>query len=88
MVISITDPDALAEELCIAKIIAMDAKDLIKHGWFRNVQDKTRSLLHIIEGKVKGEPRVFHKFLAVLTVIPGLSELASRLFSSYSKFMK
>ena len=85
---SITDPDALAEEVCRANIIGTDAKDLImKYVRFGSVQDKTRSLLQIIEGKVKGQQCVFHEFRVVLTVVPGLSELASRLSSSYSRFM-
>lgn len=88
MVTSITDPDALADELYRADIIGCEAKDVIvEYLSFSNVQEKTRSLLQIIEGKVKGQPCVFHKFRAVLTVIPELSELASRLISSYSKFM-
>ena len=87
MVSSIKDPDALAEEVCRVNIISPDMKDVIvKYCCFGNVKDKTRSLLQIIEGKVKGQPNCFHHFLATLRSSPDLSQLASVLQGSHGEF--
>jgi hypothetical protein len=44
-------------------------------------------LLQLIEGKVKSDPSHFHKFLAVLRSLPGLSQIASRLQASYGGYI-
>jgi hypothetical protein len=82
MVESIKDPDALAEAACRANLISADMKDMIVV--FHDSQAKTRSLLQIIEGKVKNDCNLFHKFLTVLRILH-LTELVSRLQDSYSK---
>jgi hypothetical protein len=85
MVRSIKDPDVLAEAACRADLISADMKDMIVG--FSDQQAKTRPLLQLIEGKVKGHPPYFHHFLAVLRSLPGLSELASCLQASYGGFI-
>ena len=88
MVSSIKDPDALAEGVCRVNIISLDAKDdIIKDNYFGNVKAKTRSLLQSIEGKVKGQPSCFHRFLTALRSSPDLSQLASILQGSYGEFI-
>ena len=88
MVQSIKDPDALAEAACRANLIGPDVKDVIvQYGCFSDAQAKTRSLLQIIEGKVKGHSNYFHQFLAVLRNLPRLTQLASRLQASYGGFV-
>ena len=88
MVQSIKDPDALAEAACKANLISTDMKDMIVvYGCFSNAQAKTRSLLQIIEGKVKGHSNSFHQFLALLRNLPGWTKLVSRLQASYGKFV-
>ena len=87
MITSITDPDALAEAASEANLIHPDVKEMVLHGCFADVQAKTRSLLQIIEGKVKGQPYFFHHFLAVLRSLPRLSLLVSHLLSSYGRFV-
>ena len=85
---SIKNPDALAEAACSAKLLIPELKDVIvSHGCFADTQAKTRSLLQIIEGKVKGEPIIFHQFLAILRRLPGLSQLASQLQENYGTYM-
>ena len=86
MVESIKDPDALAEAACSAELLTPGVKDVIVlHGCFADTQAKTRSLLQIIEGKVKGQPNVFHQFLAILRTLPALSQLALHVQASYGK---
>ena len=85
MVQSIKDPDALAEAACRANLVSTDMKDTIVV--FSDAQAKIRSLLQIIEGKVKGHSTYFHQFLAVLRNLPGLTRLASRLQASYGEFV-
>ena len=88
MVSSIKDPDALAEGVCRVNIISLDTKDdIIKDDYFGNVKAKTRSLLQSIEGKVKGQPNCFHRFLTALRSSPDLSQLASVLQGSYGEFV-
>ena len=88
IVTSVTDPNALAEEACRVNLISADVRDVFtKCCHFGSIQDKTRSLLQAIERKMKGQSSVFHQFVAVLKILPGLSELASRLHSSYCRFM-
>ena len=60
-------------------------KDMIVD--FSDAQAKIRSLLQIIEGKVKGHSTYFHQFLAVLRNHPGLTWLASRLQASYGRLI-
>ena len=85
MVTSIKDPDALVAAACKADLVSsQDTFSLLRGGgWSGDAQAKTRSLLQIIEGKVKGEPVIFHQFLAVLRKLPGLSELASQVLANY-----
>ena len=83
MVSSIKDPDALAEEVCRVNIISSDVRDVL--SFFGDAEAKTRSLLQIIEGKVKGQPNCFHHFLAALRSIPDLSQLASVLLHSHGE---
>ena len=85
MVSSIKDPDALAEEVCRVNIISSDVGDVITVSFFGDAEAKTRSLLQIIEGKVKGQPNCFHHFLAALRSIPDLSQLASVLLYSHGE---
>jgi hypothetical protein len=85
MVESIKDPDALAEAACRANLISADM--IVVYGYFHDAQAKTRSLLKIIEGKVKSHSTYFHLFLAVLRNFSGLSQLASRLQASYGGFV-
>ena len=88
MVQSIRNPDVLAEAACSANLLIPELKDvIISHGCFADTQAKTRSLLQIIEGKVKGEPIIFHQFLAVLRKLPGLSQLASQVQANYGMCM-
>ena len=88
MIQSIEDPNALAEAACRANLIGTDVKDVIvKYGCFSDVQAKTRSLLQIIEGKVKGHSTFFHQFLSVLRNLPRLTKLASCLQASYGGFI-
>jgi hypothetical protein len=82
MVESIKDPDAVAEAACRADLVSTDMKDMIVG--FSDPQAKTRSLLQMIEGKVKNDCNLFHKFLAALRSLR-LTELVSRLQNSYSK---
>lgn len=84
MVESIKDPDALAEAACRVNLVSADMKDMIVS--FGDAQAKTRPLLQLIEGKVKGHSPCFHQFLAVLRSLPGLSQLASHLQASYGGF--
>ena len=83
MVSSIKDPDALAKEVCRVNIISSDVRDVL--SFFGDAEAKTRSLLQIIEGKVKGQPNCFHHFLAALRSIPDLSQLASVLLHSHGE---
>ena len=85
MVQSIKDPDALAEAACRVDLIDAGIKDMIVA--FRDVEAKTRSLLQIIEGKVKGHSIHFHLFLTALRSLPRLTRLASRLQASYGEFI-
>ena len=88
MVECITDPDALAEAACRANLISTDMKDMIVvYGYFNDAQAKIRSLLKIIEEKVKGHSTYFHLFLAVLRSLPGLTQLTSHLQTSYGEFI-
>ena len=88
MIQSIEDPNALAEAACRANLISTDVKDVIvMYGCFNDVQAKTRSLLQIIEGKVKGQSTFFHQFLSVLRNLPRLTKLASCLQASYGGFI-
>ena len=82
IVTSIKDPDALAEAACSVSLISPDA--LVTYRFITDVQAKTRSLLQIIEGKVKDERYFFHQFLAVLRNLR-LIELASHLQDSYGR---
>ena len=85
MVESVKDPDALAEAACRASLVTADMKDMIIG--FSDAQAKSRSLLQLIEGKVKSHSIHFHQFMAVLMNLPGLNQLASRLQASYGRFM-
>ena len=82
MVESIKDPDALAEAACKADLISKDV--IVVYGCFHDAQAKTRSLLQIIEGKVKNDCNLFHKFLTMLGSLR-LTELVSRLQDSYGR---
>ena len=85
MVTSIKDPDALAEAACRVNLISPDA--LVTYRYITDTQAKTRSLLQIIEGKVKGHSNFFHEFLTVLRRLPGLSQLVSLLLESYGRLI-
>ena len=85
MVESIKDPDALTEAACRASLVSADMKDMIIG--FSDAQAKTRSLLQMVEGKVKSHSIHFHQFLAVLRKLSGLNQLASRLQASYGGFV-
>ena len=85
MVESIKDPDALAEAACRASLVSAGIKNMIIG--FSDAQAKTRSLLQVIEGKVKSHSIHFHQFVAVLRNLPGLNQLASRLQASYGGFI-
>ena len=85
MVESIKDPDALAEAACGVGLVSADMKDIIIG--FSDAQAKTRSLLQMIEGKVKNDSIHFHQFVAMLMNLPGLNQLASRLQASYGGFI-
>ena len=85
MVESIKDPDALAEAACRASLVSADMKDMIIG--FSDAQAKTRSLLQMIEGKVKNDCNLLHKFLTVLGSLR-LAKLVSRLQDSYSKLYR
>ena len=88
MVTSIKDPDALAAAACKADLVSsQDTFSLLCGcGWSGNAQAKTRSLLQVIEGKVKGEPIIFHQFLAILRNLPGLFLLASQVQANYGMY--
>lgn len=83
MVQSIKDPDALAEAACSVGLLNQDALMLLR-GWSGDAQAKSRSLLQIIEGKVKDQFHLFHQFLTVLRSLR-LYELVSRLQHSYGR---
>ena len=85
MVQSIKDSDTLAEAACRVDLIDAGIKDMIVA--FRDVEAKTRSLLQIIEGKVKGHHFHFHLFLTALRSLFGLTRLISRLQASYGEFI-
>ena len=89
MATSIEDPDALVAAAGKADLVSsQDAFSLLcGGGWIGDAQAKTRSLLQIIEGKVKGEPVIFHQFIAVLRMLPGLSQLASQVQANYGMCM-
>ena len=80
---SIKDPDALAEAACSAGLVNQDAVTLLQ-GWSGDAKAKTRSLLQIIEGKVKDQRHHFLEFLTVLRSLR-LTELVSRLQNSYGQ---
>ncbi|MCG8621172.1 MAG: hypothetical protein MJE68_04085 [Proteobacteria bacterium] len=82
MVESIKDPDALAEAACGVGLVSADMKDMIVG--FSDAQAKTRPLLQMIEGKVKNDSNLFHKFLAVLGSLR-LTKLVCQLQDSYRK---
>ena len=89
MATSIKDPDALVAAAGKADLMSsQDAFSLLHGGgWIGDAQAKTHSLLQIVEGKVKGEPVIFHQFLAVLRKLPGLSQLASQVQANYGMCM-
>lgn len=80
---SIKDPDALAEAACCVGLVNRDAVTLL-HGWSGDAKAKTRSLLQIIEGKVKDQRHHFLEFLTVLRSLR-LTGLVSRLQLSYGE---
>ena len=84
MVQSIKDPDALAEAACSVGLVNQDALILLR-CWSGDAQSKTRSLLQIIEGKVKDQCHHFHQFLTVLRSLR-LTKLMSRLQNAYGQF--
>ena len=85
MVSSIKDPDALAEEACKLELVGREARDVFINSCFGTVENKCRSLLQSIEGKVKGQRLYFHQFLTALRCLPDLSQLAAVLQSSYGR---
>ena len=84
MIDAITDPDALAEEACKVDLIHPEVKDVLQ-SFPTNTKAKARSLLQSIEGKIKGQPHLFHHFLALLKKVPGLAELGISLQKIYGK---
>ena len=82
---SIKDPDALAEAACSVGLVNQDILIVLRGGgWSGDAKAKTRSLLQIIEGKVKDQCHHFHQFLTVLRSLH-LTELVSRLQLSYGQ---
>ena len=84
MINSVTDPDALAEEACRVGLLHSDVKDMML-SLPVDAKTKARSLLQSIEGKVKGQPNLFHRLLAVLRNLPELTDLANLLQKTYGK---
>ena len=82
---SIKDPDALAEAACSAGLVNQDILIVLRGcGLSGDAKAKTRSLLQIIEGKVKDQCHHFLEFLTVLRSLH-LSELVSQLQNSYGQ---
>ena len=82
---SIKDPDALAEAACSAGLVNQDILIVLRGcGLSGDAKAKTRSLLQIIEGKVKDQRHHFLEFLTVLRSLR-LSELVSQLQNSYGQ---
>ena len=82
---SIKDPDALAEAACSAGLVNQDILIVLRGGgWSGDAKAKIRSLLQIIEGKVKDQCHHFHQLLTVLRSLR-LTELVSRLQISYGQ---
>ena len=86
MAFSIKDPDALVEEVSKLQLVRPEERDFIIKCCIGKVKNKSRALLQIIEGKIKGQPSCFNQFLAALRNLPTLSHLAAILQSSYGKF--
>ena len=84
MINSVTDPDALAEEACRVGLVDPDIKDMLVLS-SAGAKTKARSLLQSIEGKIKGQPNLFHRLLAVLRNLPELTDLANILQMTYGK---
>ena len=82
---SIKDPDPLAEAACCVGLVNQDALVLLRGcGLSGDAKAKTRSLLQIIEGKVKDQRHHFLEFLTVLRSLR-LTGLVSRLQLSYGE---
>jgi hypothetical protein len=79
---AITDPDALTEETCEVGLIHRESKQILQ-SLPVDSKTKARSLLQLIEGKIKDQPVCFHLFLAVLKKLPGLTNLGATLQKTY-----
>ena len=84
MVGAITDPDAVAEEACKVGLIHPESKKILQ-SLPVDTKTKARSLLQSIEGKIEGQPLLFHHFLALLKKLPGLADLGIILQKTYGK---
>ena len=84
MIDAITDPDSLAEEACKVDLIHPESKKILQ-SLPVDAKTKARSLLQTIEGKINGQPVLFHHFLALLKKLPGLAELRISLQDTYGK---
>ena len=84
MVDAITDPDAVAEETCKVGLIHPESKKILQ-SLPVDTKTKARSLLQSIEGKIEGQPVLFHHFLALLKNLPGLADLGIVLQKTYGK---
>ena len=83
---SVTDPDALAEEACRVDLIHPETKDMMM-SFPVDAKTKARSLLQSIEGKIKGQPHLFHHLLIVLKKLPELNHLGVTLQHTYGEAM-
>ena len=79
------DPGAFAVEACRVDLIHPDVKDMMRS--IPDIKGRARSLLQIIEGKIKGQPLLFHRLLAVLRKLPhsDMNRMASVLQTSYGE---
>ena len=79
---AITDPDALAEEACKIDLMHPETKDMLV-SFPADIKTKASSLLQSIEVKIKGQPILFHHFLALLKKLSGLTNLGVILQKTY-----
>ena len=78
--------DSFAEEACRVGIVNPEVKDVLLPLPL-DIKAKARSLLQSIEGKIKGQPTVFHRLLSVLRnmPIPVVNAVATDLQNKYGK---
>ena len=80
----IQDPGELAWELYSKKIISVAVRETANNEMLERGK-RTSDLLAAVDSQIAINPRVFDVFLSILTKLPSMDYLCSRMMNEYSK---